>query len=79
LDGNNYHTTKKLNVSDDTMFQVFDSKRWKHTDAEDGVYAVKRSFPSRAIYYNFSEKLKGDSLKSRHRKADRLITEADAI
>ena len=46
---------------------------------KNGVYALKRVFPSRVNYYFFSEKLKTDHLKSRRRKAERLLAEAVAI
>jgi len=79
LDGNDHLTAKKLNSSDDAVFQAFDPERWECIDAEDGVYALKRVFPSRVNYYFFSEKLKKDHLKSRRRKAERLLAEAVAI
>ena len=79
LDENDYLTAKKLNVSDDAVFQAFSKDDWECIDAEDGVYAVKRTFPSRVNYYFFSEKLKNDHLKSRRRKAERLLAEAVAI
>jgi len=78
-DRNDYLTAKKLNSSDDPMFQTFDPERWECIDAENGVYAMKRTFPSRVNYYFFSEKLKKDHLKSRRRKAERLLAEAVAI
>jgi len=79
LDDNDYLTAKKLNVSDDAVFQAFSKDDWECIDAESGVYAVKRTFPSRVNYYFFSEKLKNDHLKSRRRKAERLLAEAVAI
>ena len=79
LDDNDYLTAKKLNVSDDAVFQTFDPERWERIDADAGVYAVKRTFPRRVNYYFFSEKLKKDHLKSRRRKAERLLAEAVAI
>lgn len=79
LDDNDYLTAKKLNVSDDAVFQAFDPEHWERIDAEDGVYALKRTFPSRVNYYFFSEKLKKDHLKSRRRKAERLLAEAVTI
>jgi transposase len=79
LDDNDYLTAKKLNTSDDAVFQAFDPERWERIDAENGVYAFKKTFPSRVNYYFFSEKLKKDHLKSRRRKAERLLAEAVAI
>ena len=79
LDRNDYLTAKKLNVSDDAVFQAFDPERWERVDAGVGVYAMKRTFPSRVNYYYFSEKLKKDHLRSRRRKAERLLAEAVSI
>jgi len=79
LDGNDYLMAKKLNSSDDAVFHSFSENGWECIDAEDGVYALKRTFPSRVNYYFFSEKLKSDHLKSRRRKAERLLAEAVAI
>jgi len=79
LDKNDYLTAKKLNVSDDAVFQAFDPERWERIDADAGVYALKKVFPSRVNYYFFSEKLKKNHLKSRRRKAERLLAEAISI
>jgi transposase len=77
LDSNDYLTSKKLNKSDDKVFASNDANVWERID--DGVYALKRAFPSRFNYYFFSEKLKGEHLASRRRKAERLLAEARAI
>jgi transposase len=77
LDRNDYLTSKKLNKSDDKVFASFDANVWERVD--DGVFALKREFPSRFNYYFFSEKLKGEHLASRRRKAERLLAEARAI
>ena len=79
LDGNDYLTAKKLNASDDQVFGSFSERSWERVDADDGVYALKRKFPSRVNYYFFSERLKRDHLKSRRRKAERLLAEARSI
>jgi len=79
LDDNDYLTAKKLNSSDDMVFHSFSKNGWERIDAEDGVYALKRTFPSRVNYYFFSEKLKNDHFKSRRRKAERLLAEAVVI
>jgi len=79
LDHNDYLTSKKLNMADDKVFQTFDANVWEHIDEEDGVYALKRTFPSRVNYYFFSERLKGEHLESRRRKAERLLAEARII
>ena len=77
LDRNDHLTSKKLNASDDAVFQAFDENAWERID--DGVFAVKRVFPSRVNHYFFSEKLKAEHLASRRRKAERLLAEARAI
>jgi transposase len=79
LDRNDYLTSKKLNLADDKIFQTFDANVWEHIDVEDGVNALKRTFPSRVNYYFFSERLKGEHLASRRRKAERLLAEARSI
>ena len=76
LDSNDYLTSKKLNSSDDAVFQTFNANVWELVNEEDGVYASKRVFPSRVNYYFFSEKLKEDYLASRRRKVERLLQEA---
>jgi len=79
LDRNDYLTAKKLNVSDDAVFQAFSKDAWERIDADTDVYALKRKFPSRVNYYYFSEKLKKNHLRSRRRKAERLLVEAVSI
>jgi len=79
LDSNDYLTAKKLNQCDDQYFMSFSPDIWECIDAGDGVYALKRSFPSRVNYYFFSKKLKRDHLKSCRKKAERLLAEAKAI
>ena len=79
LDSNDYLTAKKLNTSDDAIFGSFSKASWERIDADAGVYALKRTFPSRINYYFFSEKLRKDHLRSRRRKAERLLAEAQAI
>ena len=78
LDGNDYLTAKKLNMSDDQYFEKFSKKTWECIDADAGVYALKKTFPSRVNYYFFSEKLKKDHLRSCLRQAERLLAEAKA-
>jgi transposase len=39
LDDNDYLTAKKLNISDDAVFQAFSKDDWECIDAENGVYA----------------------------------------
>ena len=79
LDKNDYLTAKKLNNRDDQNFEKFSKIAWECIDADAGVYALKKIFPSRINYYFFSEKLKKDHLRSRHRKVERLMAEARAI
>ena len=79
LDGNDYLTAKKLNRSDDQYFEKFSKKSWERIDADAGIYALKKIFPSRFNYYFFSEKLKRDHLRSCLKKAYRLLAEAQMI
>jgi transposase len=79
LDGNDYLTAKKLNKSDDQYFEKFSKISWEGIDADAGIYALKKTFPSRVNYYFFSEKLKKDHLRSCLRQAERLLAEAKAI
>jgi transposase len=79
LDRNDYLTAKKLNASDDKIYQSFSKDSWECIDASAGIYALKRTFPSRVNYYFFSEKLKKEHLRSRRRKAERLFAEARSI
>lgn len=79
LDSNDYLTSKKLNMSDDKVFASNDANVWEAIDADDGIYASKRVFPSRVNYYYFSEKLKEEHFASRRRKAERLLAEARSI
>jgi len=79
LDDNDYLTARKLNTSDDAVFQTFSEDDWERIGADDGVHAMKRTFPGRVNYYFFSEKLRKDRLKSRRRKVERPLAEAVAI
>ena len=79
LDGNDYLSAKRLNSSDEKILAGFSEESWECVEAGDGVYALKRIFPSRVNYYFFSKKLKKDHLKSCPRKAERLLAEAKAI
>lgn len=79
LDGHHYLTSKRLNRSDDKVFQCFDKKVWERIDAVPGVYALKRKFPSRVDYYFFSEKLQKEHLASRRRKAVRQWEQANML
>lgn len=77
LDRNDYLTSKRLNIADDKVFGTFDADVWESIN--DGVYALKRVFPSRVNYFFFSERLKNEHLASRRRKAERLLAEARGI
>jgi transposase len=68
-----------LNKSDDQYFERFSKREWECIDAEAGVYALKKTFPSRINYYFFSGKLKREHLRSCLRQAERLLAEAKAI
>jgi transposase len=79
LDKNDYLTAKKLNASDDKIYQSFSKDSWECIDASAGIYALKKTFPSRINYYFFSEKLMKEHMRSRSRKAERLYAEARSI
>jgi hypothetical protein len=79
LDGNDYLTAKKLNMSGDQYFTNFSKDAWECIENNNGVYAFKKILPFRVNYYFFSEKLKNDRLRSRRRKAERLLAEAKAV
>jgi transposase len=79
LDGNDYLTAKKLNKSDDQYFTEFSTDTWECIEAKNGLYALKKAFPSRVNYYFFSRKLEKDNIKSAHKKAERLLADAKRI
>jgi transposase len=79
LDHNDYLTSKKLNTCDDKVFQTFDPDVWETIDADEGVFALKHTFPSRVNYYFFSRKLKLDHEVSLRRLAERKLEEAKSI
>ncbi len=74
-----YITAKRWNTSDDVVAKTFSSTTWKLLDANDGVYGLKKIFPSRVDFFYFSEKLQRDHLKAKARAALRKLKEAKQI
>lgn len=70
-------TARQLNKSDEaTWIKDFD-KTWSElVDDRQGVYGLKKKFPSRINYLFFSEHLYRQQIESKLRKVDRLFDEA---
>jgi hypothetical protein len=63
------YLTDKLNTSDDKSVKEFDKSKAELVVVEKGIYGVKFVKPSSIDYFNFSETLQKDQLKSHARKA----------
>ena len=74
-----YLSSKKLNTSDDKRIKEFKKSNAELIDAGDGIYGIKYVKPSRIDYFFFSEKLKNDRLKTKHRRALKKFEEAQVI
>lgn len=74
-----YLSSKKLNTSDDKRIKKFRKTKAELIDEKDGIYGIKYEKPSRIDYFFFSEKLKKDRLKTKHRRALKKFEEAQAI
>lgn len=74
-----YLCAKKWNRSDDKVAAECSKDHWKLIDLDQGLYGYKKTFPSRVLYYYFSERLREDHLKARARKAYRQLEEAKII
>lgn len=75
-----YITARQLNKSDDaTWIKSFDKSKAELLDHRNGVYGLKKKFPSRINYLCFSEKLHHEHMESKLRKVDRLFNEAELI
>jgi len=73
----NYVTARQINKSDEeTWIKDFDKDTAELVDADRGVYALKRTYPSRTTYLYFSEQLYMQQMASKHRKVERLLDEA---
>ena len=74
-----YLTAKKLNKSDDKRIENFDLSKVECIDKEKGVYGIKFHKPSKIDYFYFSEELKMTQLKSKKKKALKMLNEAMEI
>jgi transposase len=75
-----YVTARQLNKSDDaTWIKSFDKTQAELVNEQDGIYGLKKIFPSRTNYLYFSEKLFHEHMESKLRKVDRLFDEADSL
>lgn len=74
-----YLTAKKLNKSDDKRIKAFDKSKAECIDKETEVYGIKFPKPSKIDYFYFSEELKQTQLKSKKRKALKMLNEAKEI
>lgn len=74
-----YLTARQLNKSDDTWIQDFNEYEPELIDERNGIYGLKREFPSRVNYLYFSEELHKQQIETKFRKVDRLFDEAQAI
>lgn len=75
-----YVTARQLNKSDDaTWIKSFDRTKAELVNEKDGIYGLKKKFPSRINYLYFSEKLFNEHMESKLRKVDRLFNEAEII
>ncbi len=73
-------TARQLNKSDEgTWIKNFDKSRAELVDDRQGVYGLKKRFPSRVNYLFFSEHLHEQQIASKLRKVDRLFDEAEKI
>jgi len=75
-DGNDFLTRKKLNRSDDRLFDAFSEDTWRCIDAERGEYCLKKRYPSRVNFYFYSRELYGLNMSARRKKADKQYREA---
>ena len=75
-----YLTARQLNISDErTWIKNFDRYEAKLVDERYGIYALKKSFPSRINYLYFSESLYEQQMKSKRKKVERLLKEAEDL
>jgi len=74
-----YLTAKKLNKSHDKLIEKFDTTEAECVNEVDGIYGTKLERPSRTDYFFFSEKLQHDKMKSKIRKAERLLLQAKDV
>ncbi len=73
-------TARQLNKSDEnTWIKNFDKSQAELVDDQQGVYGIKKRFPSRINYLFFSENLYEQQIESKLRKVERLFAEAENI
>lgn len=78
--GNNFLTGKKLNKSDDRLFQTFSEDTWRRMDKERvEILSEKEVPPSRVNYCFFSREPYDPNMSARKKKADRLYREAVSL
>ena len=75
-DKNNFLTRKKLNMSDDKLFDTFSENTWQCIDEERKEYCLKKIFPSRVNYYFDSQVLYDLNMAARRKKAEKQYREA---
>ena len=74
-----YMTAKKLNLSDDQRIRRFNKSKAELIDRDEGVYGLKRKYPSRTDYFYFSEQLKQNQIEMKLRRAEQKLLEAKEI
>ena len=75
-----YVTARQINKSDEeTWIKNFDKSKAELVDERNGIYGLKKKFPSRVNYLYFSEHLFEQKMASKFRKVERLLNEAEEI
>lgn len=74
-----YLTAKKLNKSDDKRIEAFDKSKAECIDKEKEIYGIKFHKLSKIDFFYFSEELKQTQLKSKKKKALKMLSEAREI
>ena len=75
-----YVTARQINTSDEkTWIKNFTELNPELVDDRDGVYGLKKHFPSRINYLFYSEDLYHNQIESKLRKVERLFNEAEVI
>jgi transposase len=75
-DGNHFITIKRLNKSDDKIFERFSEDTWECIDEEKGEYCLKKKFPSRVNYYFYSRERYELNMKRTGKKIRKDLKEA---
>ena len=75
-----YLTARQINKSDEkNWIKNFDKSKAVLVDDEKGVYGLKKEYPSRVNYLFFSEHLYEQKMRSKLKKVERLLDEAENI